>query len=69
MAYVFQAFSHKTRVWLVGFLSPYVYFEGAGVINKGGYDLLNIVLFIIITGALLFIAQRIYVKKDVQIVG
>lgn len=69
MAYVFQAFSHKTRVVVVGFLSPYIYFEGAGVIDKGGYNLLNILLFIIISGALLFIAQRIYVKKDIQIVG
>jgi ABC-2 type transport system permease protein len=69
MAYVFQAFSHKTKVVLVGYLSPYVYFEGAGVIHKGGYDLLHVLLFILISAVILFIAQRIFVKKDVILVS
>jgi ABC-2 type transport system permease protein len=69
MAYVFQAFSHKTKVVLAGYLSPYVYFEGAGVINKGGYDLLHLLLFVLISAVILFIAQSIYVNKDVTFVS
>lgn len=69
MAYVFQAFSIKTKVVLVGLLSPYYYFQGRGVINKGGYDLFHMVLYVLILVVTLFVGLGIYTHKDVKIVS
>jgi len=65
-AYVIQAFSNKTGVDFLGYFSPYTYFEGAGIIRSGSYDLLYMFLFIFISAGLIMLSLRFYVRHDVK---
>lgn len=64
--YVFQAFSHKTGIEIIGYLSPYVYFEGTDIITRSGYDAGRFVLFVVLVTALLLAGARIYTGRDIR---
>ena len=67
ITYVFGAFSRKMSNLLVGFLSPYIYFDGAYIIINNSYKTFYMILLAVLMLIFTITAHHIFCKKDVML--
>lgn len=65
MAYVIGAYSRKVNNIFIKFLSPYVYFDGFGIIETGSYDTKYLITYVVLTLVFTLFSYNIFIKKDI----
>ena len=69
MAYVIGAYSRKVNNTFTKFLSPFVYFDGFGIMKTGSYDAKYMIAFVGLLIVFTIVSYNIFIKKDVVLVS
>ncbi len=67
--YVIGSFSRMVGIDFLGYFSPYLYFNGAGIISTGGYEPRYMILFVALIIAFTATSYIIFRKKDIILVS
>jgi ABC-2 type transport system permease protein len=69
IAYVIGAYSRKVNNTFTKFLSPYIYFDGFGIMETGRYDAKYMIAFVALLIVFTIASYNIFIKKDVVLVS
>ena len=69
MTYVIGAYSRKVNNPFTKFLSPYIYFDGFGIMATGSYDAKYLITYVVLLLVLIVLSYNIFIKKDIIFVS
>lgn len=69
MTYVIGAFSRKVNSTFTKFLSPYIYFDGFGIMETGHYDAKYMIAFAVLLIVFTTVSYNVFINKDVVLVS
>ena len=69
MAYVIGAYSRKVNNTFTKFLSPYIYFDGFGIMETGSYDPKYMITYVVLLIVFIVLSYNFFINKDVILVS